>query len=372
MPKRVGINLIKRPDSETWQYYLRYKGKTYRGSTGEKDHERAEEAAYRIQYTITKKSDVAHLGNVTISDFIDMYLKHVEQEFRKETLKSYKSVTKTFKEFLQKRYPGIKLLKEVTPEIIEVFKSQRMEEVTKTTTHNNIKCLKTMFKWAVGHNPSLININPLDLVKNLSKKKIRETQKPIMILTLDELDKFVEHTKKHYPELYPIYMVYMYTGARKNELYTLEWSDVDFDRKLIHIRYKEGFIPKTDERTLPLHNKLVEILQAIPRKGKYVFMDGKKPFLYPDKTKKKGIYESHKPYRYLAVIMKAIGKPEFTRLHWLRHSFATIIAKEKGIKFAQEVLGHKDINVTERYIHFDRDYLDENLNKIKALDRIFK
>jgi len=153
----------------------------------------------------------------------------------------------------------------------------------------------------------------------------------------------------------------------------VEWADIDFKNKYIQIRPKANFIPKTDSRTLPLHSKLVDVLERIPRKGNYVFLDRTgKPFLYPDKTKAKGYYESHKPYRYLAKIMKAIGKPKFTRIHWLRHSYATIIAKEKGIKFAQEVLGHKDIRVTMRYVHFDRDYLQENLNKIEALDKIFK
>ncbi len=51
---------------------------------------------------------------------------------------------------------------------------------------------------------------------------------------------------------------------------------------------------------------------------------------------------------------------------------STIIAKEKGIGFAQKVLGHKDITVTQRYVHYDREYLQENMNKIKALDKIFK
>lgn len=370
MPNKKG--LIKRPDSKFWQYYFRYKGKTYRGSTGEIDYEKAQERLYRIQYTVMKKTDIETLGNISIEEFGVEYLKYVAREFRKETLKSYRSVIRGFEKFLNAQYPHIKLLKEVTPDIIEAFKAHKLEVRAKTTVHNNIKCVKTMFKWAVEHNPALLKDNPATAVKNISKKRIREDQKPISVLTIEEFEKFVKYTKKHYLDLYPLYVVYMYTGARKRELFSLEWSDVDFNNRLIRIRYKEGFIPKTDERTIPLHNKLIDILKSIPRKGKYVFMDGKRPYIYPDKKKSKGMYESHKPYRYLGLIMKAIKKPEFTRLHWLRHSFATIIAKEYGIKFAQEVLGHRDIQVTERYIHFDREYLRDNLNKIEVLNRIFK
>ena len=372
MPKSIGIKLFKRDDSEAWQYYLRYRGKTYRGSTGKELQGEAEEEAYRIQFEITKGADIVGDRNIRIDEFMKIFLEWTKQEHRPQTLKSYTTVERGFQGFMKEEYPKIKLLKEVLSEHIQAFKSKRMEEVSLTTTHNNIKVVKTMFKWAVKHTPPYIKDDPAEKVGNLSKKKIKEDQKPIIILTLDELDKFVDYTKKRYPELYPIYMVYMYTGARKTELFTLEWDDIDFENKFIKIRYKKGFIPKTDERMLPLHNKLIDILKSIPRKSKYVFLDGKKPFLYPDATKKKGYYESHKPNRYLVDIMKAIGKPDFTRLHWLRHSFATIVAKAEGIEFARAVLGHADIETTQRYIHYDRDYLQANLNKIKALDKIFK
>lgn len=372
MPKSIGIKLYKRDDSEIWQYYIRYKGKTYRGSTGKEDHGDAEEEAYHIQFNIMKTSDIVGEKNIRIDEFMSKYLEWVKQEHRKQTLKSYSTVSRSFCKFLKSKYPKVILLKEITPEIIEVYKSERMATVSLTTAHNFIKVIKTMFNWAVKHNPPLIKDDPAKLVNNLTKKKIREDQKTVIILTLDEFERFVDYTKKNYPELYPIFMVYMYTGARKTELFTLEWEDIDWERKVIRIRYKKGFIPKTDERMLPLHNKLAEILKSIPRRSKYVFLDGKKPYLYPDETKARGYYESHKPLRCLAEIMKAIGKPEFTRLHWLRHSFATIVAKQYGIEFARVVLGHTDIRTTQRYIHFDRDYIQENLNKCEALDKIFK
>lgn len=375
MPKKSDTGkLIKRPDSKVWQYYFRYKGKTYRGSTGEIDRVKAQEKLYRIQHEATKSSNIRNAGNISVLEFRDLYLSYVKVELRRETLKSYRSAIGNLVAFLGLKYPYIKLLKEITPEVIDAFKLFKSEDSSLANVHNNIKVFKTMFRWATeGHSPPLLAENPIEKYKNYSKKKIREGQKVIVILTLDDLGKFVEYTKKHYPKLYPLYLTYMYTGAREKELFALTWDDVDFDNKLIKIRYKKDFIPKTDERTLPLHHKLVEILKAIPRTSKHVFTDtSNKPFMYPDSTRAKGYYESHKPYRCLGMIMKAIGKPEFTRLHWLRHSYATIIAKEKGIKFAQDVLGHKDIKVTERYIHFDREYLQENLNKIEALDRIFR
>lgn len=370
MPKKLGIELKRRPDSKKWQYRFRYKGNDYRGTTGEEDRNKAEEKAYKILYNITKETDVEQAGNISINDFMQKYLEYVKSDLRQETLKSYTTTARNLQKFIDLKYPPIKLMKEINNNIMDDFKLWGLETTTKTTVRNNIKNIKRMYTWALEK--GLLAKNLLEKYKNFTRSQVEKEQKPTHILTLEELTKFSQYTKKHYPNLYPLYMTYIYTGARKTELLTLEWQDIDFRNKFIKIRSKKDFIPKTDERTIPLHAKLIDILKAIPRRGTYVFMDGSKPFMYPDKTKKKGRYESHKPRRYLLEIMKALGKPEFTRLHWLRHSYATIIAKEKGIKFAQEILGHKDIKVTERYIHFDRDYLQENLSKIKALDKIFK
>lgn len=370
MPKKVGVKLYRRPETDCWSYYFRFNGKTYRKSTNETDRSKAEEVAYRARFEITKHKTIEDAGNISIQELLDKFLEHTGAEYRRETLKSYSSVMKTFGVFLNKRYPAVKLAKEITSPMIEEFKLERLRAVRKTTAQNNIKVVKTLFHWAIAQR--LLIDNQAALVKNVGKKVARDDQTPIKVLTLEEFETFSDYAKRNYTTLYPLYMTYMYTGAREKELYALQWDDIDFNRKLIMIRRKDGFIPKTDERDLPLHDKLAEILATIPKKGSYVFLNGKKPFLYPDKDKKKGYYESHKPYRCLGKIMAAIGRPEFTRLHWLRHSFATIVAKKKGIKFAQEMLGHKDITVTERYVHYDRDYIQQNLNNIEELNRIFK
>ena len=370
MPRKVGVKVYRRPESKFWWYYFWLNGIVYRGSTKESDRKKAEEVVYRIRYEASKEKITEDAGNITIRGLCDKFLEQTRCELRQETLKSYTSVVNNLLIYLDENQPKLKLAKEVTSEVLEEFKLDRLRNAKKTTALNNIKVVKTLFRWAKER--KFIPEDPALSVKNVSKRKAREDQKPITVLTLDEFEKFSDYVKKNYPDLYPLYLTYMYTGAREKELYSLEWSDIDFDRKVIMIRCKEDFIPKTDEREIPLHGKLVEILRSIPRTSRYVFTDGGRPYMYPCKDKKKGYYESHKPYRYLGKIMKAIGRPEFTRLHWLRHSFATIITKTRGIKFAKEMLGHKDISVTQRYVHYDRDYIQDNLNNIEELDRIFK
>jgi integrase len=370
MPKKVGVRLYKRDNTKYWWYYFRYGGQSFRGSTDETDRRRAEEIAYRRRFEITKRKKDEQEGNIPVQELFDKFLEHTQCELRQETLKSYRSVVNNFKVFLNEKYPRIRFTKDITDTVVGEFKLARLRSAKKTTARNNIKVIKTVFKWA--KEKGFIDDDPALPVKNISKSKAREDQKHILILTLDEFEAFSTHVKEKYPFLYPLYLTYVYTGAREKELYSLKWSDIDFDRKVMMIRAKDGFVPKTEERDIPLHNKLVDILSHIPRVSEYIFTDNGKPYIVPDSQKKKGYYESHKPYRYLGKIMKELGRPEFTRLHWLRHSFATIITKERGIKFAQEMLGHKDISITQRYVHYDRDYIQDNMNNIEELNRIFK
>ena len=56
------------------------------------------------------------------------------------------------------------------------------------------------------------------------------------------------------------------TGARRNELSTLRWADVDFQWKSLTIRDKvEG------ERTIPLTPYLEHLIAALPRRNEFVF-----------------------------------------------------------------------------------------------------
>ncbi|MFC0805470.1 tyrosine-type recombinase/integrase [Ensifer sp. P24N7] len=54
------------------------------------------------------------------------------------------------------------------------------------------------------------------------------------------------------------------TGVRKTEAYTLEWSDVDAGNRLVSIRRKDGFTPKTrhSDRDIPMSASLAEALSA--------------------------------------------------------------------------------------------------------------
>ncbi len=131
-----------------------------------------------------------------------------------------------------------------------------------------------------------------------------------------------------------IFRLIMLTGARRNEIVALRWSEVDLDRARIvlpPVRTKMGALNRS--RLIALSQPALEILQAVKRRGEHVFPSsvGDQPLV--------GVNRAWDKVRVLASI------PD-VRLHDLRHSFATF-AVEGGasLHHVGRALGHPNATI---------------------------
>lgn len=133
------------------------------------------------------------------------------------------------------------------------------------------------------------------------------------------------------------FLFLLYSGLRRNELLTLKWSDIDFEKNLIYVH---GTKTESSNRVLPLFRKLKNILTEIPKTEKKLFSFHADTLTHSFKE----ICPNHK-------------------LHDLRHTFATNCL-EIGIpmKVVQKWLGHSDFGTTANIYS---DVLDE-FNKKQA------
>jgi len=211
--------------------------------------------------------------------------------------------------------------------------------------------LKAFFNKAVEW--GYLSENP---AKNLRSVEITDS-KPIRVLSEEEYKRFMEVCKKDYPEFYPMFYTFVHTGLRKAELLNLEWDDIDFTKGLIHIRNKENFRPKginrktgkAKERIIPMHDSLRAVLSNLSKKALNIF----------------GPFSKQKPRRILIRIAKKAGIKGLTRLHELRHSYATFLLK-KGVDIykIKELLGHSDIRDTMKYAHLPTVNMKEEVREL--------
>jgi integrase len=131
----------------------------------------------------------------------------------------------------------------------------------------------------------------------------------------------------------------LFTGARSGEITAIEWSHVDWQRKLIRLPDS-----KTNEpRTIHCSEAALEVLKTVPRIGRFVIAGAK-----PDE-----------PYKNLGrawIDIRGNAGLSDVRLHDLRHSFASLAAgRGVSLQMIGKLLGHKVAATTQRYAHLARD-----------------
>lgn len=147
------------------------------------------------------------------------------------------------------------------------------------------------------------------------------------------------------PYLYAIVVLALSTGARLNEIMTLRWKDVDFERNTITLHEtKNG-----DRRLIPLAGHALDTMRHHTKvrniKSDLVFPAPKDPT---------------KPY-YIRTswhtTLKKAGIVDF-RFHDLRHSAASYLAMSGATPSAiADVLGHKSLQMVKRYAHLSESHM---------------
>mgnify|MGYP000420331637 FL=1 len=160
-------------------------------------------------------------------------------------------------------------------------------------------------------------------------------------LQREQLPLWFEHVRKLASPVQAAYLqTLLLTGARREELAGLAWTDVDFQWKSLTIRDKvEG------ERTVPLTPYVASLLSALPRRNEWVFSS--------PGAKSGRLQEPRIPHNKA---LAAAGLPALT-LHGLRRSFGTLAEwVECPTGVSAQIMGHKPSALAEK--HYRRRPLD--------------
>lgn len=195
--------------------------------------------------------------------------------------------------------------------------------------------------FAAGVKRKLIPANPLAQVK-----KYPEGSPRVRYLSDEEEAKLRKEFVQNSHEWE--FDVALNTGVRRGELFFLQWAGVNLEINKIRV---DG---KTGARSVPLNRSARAALVELRK------ISGNREFVCPDND---GSAERDWR-RWFEIAVKKAGIKNF-HYHDVRHTFASRLAmKGESIRSIQELLGHKSLKMTERYMHLSPTHLKAAVEKL--------
>ena len=184
------------------------------------------------------------------------------------------------------------------------------------------------------------------------------TKLPV-VLSPEEVTRLIEAAPNL---LYRTLLLVLYsTGIRRTEASLLKVSDIDSERRVIHIRQGKG----SRDRDVPLTPKLLEALRQYWRWKKpqnYLFPSTPGHHGLEGPISDKTVWYACKRAAAKAGIKKRIGP------HTLRHSFAThLLEGGADLRTIQLLLGHQELKDTIIYLHLSQRHLHAAINPLDQI-----
>lgn len=211
--------------------------------------------------------------------------------------------------------------------------------------------MSAMFTWARerGH----VEANPVSSSARLAKAPTKErflTHEEARRL-LDTLTEMVDDGALKTDHA-AIFRLLLLTGARRNEIVALLWSEVDLARRQIVLppeRTKTG--GSTGVHRIHLSDEALAVLDGLKQ--------GRSTFVFPSSTGTTATGNVPRSWERV----KARAQLPGLRMHDLRHSFASFsIAAGGSLFLVGRALGHTDSRTTERYAHHTDEALQALTN----------
>lgn len=240
-----------------------------------------------------------------------------------------------------------------------IFKWQTTLKLSNSTSNRHLSALSLVFKHAkeIGWTSK----NPI-----FGAKRYKEPRGIVRYLSEDERQRLLMACQNDmYKPIYLIVVLALSTGMRKEELLSLTWQQVDFERGYLLLTKTKNDVP----RSVPIKGFALELLKEHSKVRHINSM-----FLFPGKrtsphhaVTKVPTNERHFNIRKAWNRVLDSAKIENFRFHDLRHSCASYLAMNGAtlLDIAQ-ILGHTSVDVVPRYAHLSPSHtasVVENMNK---------
>lgn len=216
------------------------------------------------------------------------------------------------------------------------------------TARKAVRTLSTILNYAVRE--ELIAANPasgIRLARGKTIERYLSTEEQARLESV--LTEMAKESK--YEKGCAMIRLLMLTGCRKNEIESLQWSEIDFERGFV--RFSKS---KTGAKVIPFSKAALAIVNTQPRLNST-------PYVFPSMK----INDYYKGIPKVWYVVRKRAKIEDCRLHDLRHNFASVAASNgASLPMIGALLGHTQAQTTARYAHLTQHSLHALAEQVSA------
>jgi len=317
-----------------WEVRIRKKGFPLQSKTFEtKDDALAWAAVIESEMVRGVFEDRSEAETTTLNDVLDRY--SVEVTLNKlGAVKEQQKINQFKKDKL-----AVRFLATIKRKDIADYRDRRLKNVSASTVNRELNLLGHVFSTAIMDWGISLPANP---VQQIRRPKVNPGASRERRFESGEEQQLLEACRKSDVWLESAVILAVETGLRRGKLLSLEWSKMDWDKRVIEITEIDPTSTKKTPLKIPLSSKATNLLSKLPRS-----IDGK-------------ILQIHSPNALTMAFRRVcddIGMNDF-RFHDLRHE-ATSRLFEKGLNPMQvaAITGHKSLNTLKRYTHLKAEDL---------------
>jgi integrase len=306
-------------------------------------------ATVETEMRMGRYQDVRPTERLSFTEAIERYLEHVSTKKRPNSeirdRISAKAILDGFDRSLS--------LADINARRLVAYRDARLKSVSPSTLQKEFALLSHLFNIA-RREWGLSVTNP---VSGVTRPKVNNSR--TRFLTKEEAQKLLDAARtSRNQKLYPYLLLMMHSGMRPSEAAGLRWGDVDLEARLVKLK-----ITKTVMRYVPLTEVAEKVLRSLrpadAGNETFVFLPQGSPLLEKNLTRP-NLY-----FRRSFYTVRIKAGLEDVHLHDLRHTAAShLLMAGVDIRTLAEILGHKTMQMVQRYTHLLNDH------KLKAVDRI--
>ena len=340
-------------------YYLRYKDRNSKtchqkvGRTSDIDLTEARKQAKTLKAEISlgadpRATEKARKEVLTFTDYFENhYLPYVRPRKR-----SWQRDDELYTLRIKAVF-GSKRLNQITRQQIQSFHTDLLAQgLAPATCDHHIKLIKHALNLAVDW-ALLTEKNPAARIPLFNRDNKVEHY-----LDEDQLEKLLAVLRTDDNRaICRIAMFLLSTGCRLNEALRAKWSEVDKPNRVWRIPASNSKSKRV--RSVPLNDSALEVLNQLDTEGKFdsVFLNAKTEEAYTT---------IHKVWHRLR---GKAGLPQL-RIHDLRHQYASFLVNSgRTLYEVQQILGHSNPTVTQRYAHLSSKSLQDAANSASVMIR---